>query len=286
MYTSFRQNNAQLYDAQPIGVFDSGVGGLSVWIEIRSQLPVESTIYFADQAHVPYGSRSLSEVREYATGITDFLINLGVKLIIVACNTASGAALGHLRSTFPQINFVGMEPAVKPAVENTHTGHIGVIATPTTFQGPLYQKLVHRYSRNVTIHTQICPGLVEAIEAGELDNTATEHILWDCLQPLITHNIDQLVLGCTHYPFILSMAKRLMGNGVTIIDPAPAVARQTRKLLQQNALLRINNHLTEHQLITSASTSHLRTIARSLVGYTGPIYKAMWLGNQLCIVDE
>ena len=270
---------------RPIGVFDSGVGGLSVWTEIRSQLPDEPTIYFADQAHVPYGSRSLSEVRVYATGITKFLLNQGAKLIVVACNTASGAALQHLRTTFPDIGFVGMEPAVKPAVKNTRTGHVGVIATPTTFQGFLYQELVHRFGRDVTIHTQTCPRLVEVIEAGHTSEESTITLLKKCLQPLLQHDIDQLVLGCTHYPFIMELAKHILGDEVTVIDPAPAVARQTGRLLRQNSLLSEGNNVSTHLFYTTGSVSYFKKIANALIGYNGQIFRAVWQDKVLTI-DE
>lgn len=268
-------------DTRPIGIFDSGVGGLSVWIELRTQLPNESTIYFADQAHVPYGSRSLLEVQEYALRITEFLLHQGAKIIVVACNTASGAALKSLRYAFPQIDFVGMEPAVKPAVENTHTGHVGVIATPTTFQGALYQQLVHRFGRDVMIHTQICPGLVEAIETGEIDNQSTALLLQKCLMPLVNHNIDQLVLGCTHYPFIIPIAQHILGDAVTLIDPAPAVARQTGRILDSKALLSQRNHAAKHVFYTSGAVDHLRITAEKLVGYTGAVLATPWHGNHL-----
>ncbi len=270
-------------DRRPIGIFDSGVGGLSVWIEIRTQLPFESTIYFADQAHVPYGSRSLLEVRDYAFRITEFLLNQGAKLIVVACNTASGAALQHLRHAFPHISFVGMEPAVKPAVENTHSGHIGVIATPTTFQGPLYQQLVSRFGRGVKIHTQICPGLVDAIEAGNTQNQSIIKLLQNCLMPLTDQNIDQLVLGCTHYPFIIPIAQRILGEAVTLINPAPAVARQTGRILEKKALLCKGNLTAQHIFFTSGSVSHLRKTAQALVGYTGAVSKTTWKDSHLYI---
>lgn len=261
------------YDGeQPIGIFDSGVGGLSVWIEIKRLLPNESTLYFADQVNVPYGNKSLQEIREYATSITDFLLSKGAKLIVVACNTASGAALQFLRETFPQTHFVGMEPAVKPAAEKTKTGHVGVIATPMAFEGVLYKKLAQRFGREVTIHTQVCPGLVDAIELGHTTTPATEKLLLNCLQPLAQQNIDHLVLGCTHFPFIAPLAKRILGQGVTLIDPAPAVARQTQRILLQKSILQQENTTGgNHLFCTTGSVKQLRHIAEALVGYTGNI---------------
>ncbi len=216
-----------------IGVFDSGVGGLSVWSEIVRQLPHERTVYVADQAHVPYGCRSLDEVRAFAEGITRFLLDQGAAIIVVASNTASAAALYHLRKTFPRVPFVGMEPALKPAVERTGTGAVGVIATPATFQGELFTNLVKRCNGDVRLHSQACPGLVEVVEAGALDCTETESLLKSYLSPMIEADIDQLVLGCTHYPFLRPVIERLMGPGTTVIDPAPSVARQVANVLTQ-----------------------------------------------------
>jgi len=219
-----------------VGVFDSGVGGLSVWREIARQLPQENTVYLADQARVPYGSRRLTEVRELYEGITRFLLDQGAKLIVVACNTASAAALHYLRRAFPNVPFVGMEPAVKPAVERTDNGVVGVIATPATFQGELFASLVERYASDVKVLTQVCPGLVEAVEASRLNTPETQALLRQCLKPLIEAGVDQLVLGCTHYPFLRPAIKRVVEAGVAVIDPAPAVARQARRVLARQGL--------------------------------------------------
>ncbi|MCX7681549.1 MAG: glutamate racemase [Anaerolineae bacterium] len=217
----------------PVAIFDSGVGGVSVWREIVRQLPGEDTLYLADQAHVPYGSRALEEVRSFAEAIVRFLIEKGARVIVLACNTASAAALHHLRRTFPQVSFVGMEPALKPAVERTRNGTVGVIATHATFQGELFSSLVARYAGGVRVLTRVCPGLVEAVEAGHLDTPATENLLRQCLTPLLEAGIDQLVLGCTHYHFLRPLIERIAGESVAVLDPAPAVARQTGRVLAQ-----------------------------------------------------
>ncbi len=216
-----------------IGVFDSGVGGLSVWREIVHQLPHERTIYVADQAHVPYGCRPLGEVREFAEEITRFLLDRGAGIIVLASNTTSAAALHHLRKVFPDVPFVGMEPALKPAIERTRTGAVGVIATPVTFQGELFTNLVKRYTEDVCLLSQACPGLVEAVEAGDLDCNETEAMLARYLSPMIEADVDQLVLGCTHYPFLRPVIERVMGPGTALIDPAPSVARQVAHVLSQ-----------------------------------------------------
>ena len=215
-----------------IGIFDSGVGGLSVLRAIRQQLPQEAVLYLADQGHVPYGPRPLAEVRAFSEEITRFLLARGAKLIVVACNTASAAALHHLRQTFPDVPFVGMEPAVKPAAEHTQTGVVGVLATPATFQGALYASVVERFANGVKLIQHTCPGLVAQIEAGQLDTPETRAILEDALLPMLEKGIDTVVLGCTHYPFVIPLIQEIVGPQVRVIDPAPAVARQVGRLLE------------------------------------------------------
>jgi len=185
----------------PIGVFDSGVGGLSVLKEIRLQMPNESVLYFGDQGHVPYGPRRVDEVRMFSEQITRFLLGLRAKLIVVACNAASAAALQYLRQIFPAISFVGMEPAVKPAAEVTHNGVVGVLATPATFQGALYASVVERFASGVKILQDTCPGLVGQIENGELDSDTTREILEKALRPMLEQGIDYRSAGLHPLPF-------------------------------------------------------------------------------------
>jgi glutamate racemase len=221
----------------PIGVFDSGVGGLSVLRAIRQQLPALPVIFLADQAHVPYGPRSLEQVRFFSEAISRYLLSRGCRLIAVACNAASAAALHHLRHKFPGTPFVGMEPAVKPAAETTRTGVVGVLATPATFQGALYASVVERFANGVTLLQHTCPGLVAQIEAGQLDTPRTRRILEDALKPMLAQGIDTVVLGCTHYPFVIPLIQEITGPGVRVIDPAPAVARQVSRLLESTGEL-------------------------------------------------
>jgi glutamate racemase len=215
----------------PIGVFDSGVGGLSVLKAIHAQIPQSSTIYLADQLHVPYGLRRLEEVRDFSAEITRFLISRGARLIVVACNTASAAALHYLRQEFPAVPIVGMEPAVKPAAEQTRSGVVGVLATQATFQGALYASVVERFANGVQILPDTCPGLVAQIESGQLDSPQTQAILENALQPMLMRGIDTIVLGCTHYPFVIPTIQKIVGPEVRVIDPAPAVARQVQRVL-------------------------------------------------------
>jgi glutamate racemase len=214
-----------------IGIFDSGVGGLSVLKALRLQLPDVAYIYFADQAHVPYGPRPLAEVRAFSNEIAGFLIAEGCDAIVVACNAASAAALHPLRHAYPQVPFIGMEPAVKPAAETTHSGVVGVLATPATFQGELYASVVVRFAAGVTVLQDTCPGLVGRIEAGDLDGPQTRAILERAIAPMLARGMDALVLGCTHYPFVRPLVEQIAGPGVRVIDPAPAVARQVERVL-------------------------------------------------------
>lgn len=215
-----------------IGLFDSGVGGLSVLRAVRAALPQADLLYFGDSAHVPYGARPRAEVRGFAEGITRFLAARGAKVIVVACNTASAAALHPLRKRpeFADLPIVGMEPAVKPAAETTRTGVVGVLATPATFQGELYASVVERFAAGVTVRQQTCPGLVQQIEAGALDTAETEAMLRGWVEPMLAQGIDTLVLGCTHYPFVIPLLEKICGPGVRVIDPAPAVARQVARV--------------------------------------------------------
>jgi glutamate racemase len=222
---------------QGIGILDSGVGGLSVLRHIKALLPHEYLIYFADQAHVPYGPRPATEIHQFSAEITRFLINQGSKLIVVACNTASAAALTYLRTNFPDIPFVGMEPAVKPGVVYSQKGKIGILATEGTFGSLRYANLLARYAQGVISFEDPCQGLVELIESGHLSGSKTERILRKAIDPMLASGIDTLILGCTHYPFVLPLIRQVTGPDVAIIDPAPAVARQVERLLKQRDLL-------------------------------------------------
>lgn len=264
-----------------IGIFDSGVGGLSVVREIRRQLPMNPILYFADQAHVPYGPRPMRQVRDFSESITRFLLDQGADLIVVACNTASAAALHSLRNSFPEISFVGMEPAVKPAAEFTKTGVVGVLATPATFQGQLYASVVERFARGVTILQNTCPGLVEEIEAGRLDGIATRRILEAALFPMLEQKIDTVVLGCTHYPFVIPVIKEIVGPEVRVIDPAPAVARQTERLLQKQGW-----KTSSLQLFTSGDKPALENLLPLLLGETALVKQVAWLEDRVLQIGE
>ncbi len=218
-------------DQRPIAMLDSGVGGLSILREVRRQLPNEDILYFADQGHVPYGPRPVQEIRALTEDITRFFLELDAKTVVLACNAASAASLHHLRRTFPHIPFVGMEPAVKPAAERTHSGVIGVLTTKATFQGELFASVIDRFAANVRVETQVCPIFVELVEQGELDSPRTRETARHYLAPLLEAKADQLVLGCTHFPFLTPILREIVGAGVDIIDPSPAVARQIGRVI-------------------------------------------------------
>ncbi|MCL4274250.1 MAG: glutamate racemase [Anaerolineales bacterium] len=264
----------------PIGIFDSGVGGLSVLREIRAQMPNEHLIYFGDQGHVPYGPRSMEQIQGFSEGITKFLLKHNSKIIVVACNTASAAALKHLRATFPDVQFVGMEPAVKPAAEKTQTGKVGVLATPATFQGALYASVVERFANGVELYQNTCPGLVDQIEKGELDSPATRAILEDALLPMLEKNIDTVVLGCTHYPFVIPLIEQIVGGNVRVIDPAPAVAKQVKRLLDAGGMLNQNGDEGTVRFITSGEADSVKRLLSTLLGIDSEVEAVIWRGDR------
>ncbi len=224
-------------DPRPIGIFDSGIGGLTVARAIRQALPAERLLYFGDGVHVPYGPRPAGEVLAFSEGITRFLLERGCKLVVIACNTASAAALAPLRERMPQVPFVGMEPAVKPAAEHTRTGVVGVIATVATVQSAVFASVVERFAQGVEVIQQACPGLVKQIEDGAFDTPETEAMLRGWLGPMVDRGIDALVLGCTHYPLVRPLIERIVGPGVRVIDPAPAIARRVEQVLREHGTL-------------------------------------------------
>ena len=263
----------------PIGIFDSGVGGLSVLREIRAQMPEESAIYFGDQGHIPYGPRPMEQIRNFSETITGFLLERDAKIIVVACNTASAAALKYLREKFPTVSFVGMEPAVKPAAEQTATGRVGVLATPATFQGALYASVVERFANGAVLFQNTCTGLVQEIERGNLDGPETRQILKDALLPMLEKDIDTVVLGCTHYPFVIPLIQEIVGEKVRVIDPAPAVARQVKRLLEAERMKSQPSHPGTVQVYTSGDSTSLEGLLSVLLGESGEVTEVNWLSD-------
>lgn len=269
----------------PIGILDSGVGGLSVLRHIRAQLPAESLLYVADQAHVPYGSRPAAEIQAFSAGITRYLLERRARVIVVACNTATAAALTYLRAQFPDVPFVGMEPAVKPAAALTHSGKVGVLATPGTFGSSRYATLMARYARDVAVIEDPCLGLVPLIESGAVAAPKTERLLRRIVEPMLAAGVDTLVLGCTHYPFVRPLLETILDGRAAIIDPAPAVARQTGRVLQTRDLLATGSEAAV-QLVTTGPDGPFRQLSARLLGVSYPVTTAVWHNSVLTSAQD
>lgn len=265
-----------------IGVFDSGVGGLSVLRHIRAELPGEPLVYLADRAHVPYGPRPASEIQQFSEGITRFLLRQGARLIVVACNTATAAALNHLRQVFPHVSFVGTEPAVKPAAQQTQSGKVGVLATSRTFDSQRYVALMARYGQGIELFEDPCVGLVPLIEAGQIDTPETEQLLQTALSPMLRAGVDTVVLGCTHYPFVLPLIEKIVGTAVTIIDPAPAIARQTHRLYRGQEVVADNAVSPgETRFFATAYAPQTQYLIQQWLGWQSVVETAVWHNGSL-----
>ena len=251
--------------SRPIGVFDSGVGGLSVLREIRRALPAETLCYVADSAHAPYGERSVAYIEARSRHIIGFLQAQGAKAVVVACNTVTGLVIGHLRAAFPGLPLIAIEPAVKPAAQSTHSGVIGLLATRQTVASPGLQRLLQLHASGRQVLLQACPGWVERVERGELDGAETEAAVAQFLRPLLAQGADTLVLGCTHYPFLAPLIRRLAGPAVQVLDPAPAVARELARRLAALDLLNPATKVGREQFWTSADPRRI-----------GPVISALW----------
>lgn len=247
--------------ANPIGVFDSGLGGLSVWQELVKLMPSEDIVYFADSGNCPYGNRTKSEIIEFSIRNSQFLIDNGAKIIVVACNTATGAAIKVLRDRF-DIPFIGMEPAIKPAAKETKTKHIGVLATKGTLESELFRETKNAYTKDVTVHMQIGQGLVEVVENQKIEEKSTEVLLQKYLQPMLDNKVDKIVLGCTHYPFLQPVFEKLLKQNVDLINPAPAVAKQTLRQLTNFSILNKKTIPPKYDFYTSGDKEVLERFLR------------------------
>jgi glutamate racemase len=246
----------------PIGVFDSGVGGLSILHHIRLELPQEDFIYIADTAHIPYGSKSEASVTQRSITLTQFFLRQDVKAIVIACNTATAAAIATLRSLH-SLPIVGVEPAVKPAITMTKSGIIGVLATNGTLASAKFGHLIERFGKSVELIVQPCPGLVEQVEKAELSGVVTRTLIEHYLTPLLKRGADTLVLGCTHYPFLKPLIEDIVGQGIAIIDPGFAVSQQLRHRLKLEGLLTEKDTPGEEQFWTSGDPEAIQqAIAR------------------------
>ena len=253
----------------PIGLFDSGAGGLTILSALRRELPYENYIYFGDTAHCPYGARSDAEVIELSCQASQFLIDGGAKLILVACNTASQAALNTLRATF-SVPFIGVVPAVKPAARATKKGRIGVAATNQAAKALYLRQLIDEFAEGIEVYAVGCPELVTLVEQGELDGTTVEDVVRHALQPLLTENVDVIVLGCTHFPALRPVIERITAHRVQVIDSGSAVARRTHSVLDAETLIRHTNSASasgDLRLWCSGDPTTFSAVSSKLLGY-------------------
>ncbi|MBV1914528.1 MAG: glutamate racemase [Pseudomonadales bacterium] len=258
-----------LNENQPIGIFDSGVGGLSILESIRQTLPNEQLIYVADAAHAPYGNQTDQQIIDHSLRVCRFLLDQNVKAIVVACNTATTIAISTIRA-IASIPVIGVEPAIKPAVEQSKTGVVGVLATAGTLQSTQFEKLSNLYGRTAEGHsveliTQPCNGLVERVEAGDLNGPVVTQLLEQHLQPLLDRNVDTLVLGCTHYPFLIETITQITGSTVSIIHPGEAVAKQVERRLESESQLSPTHNQTPIQFFSSQANKTYRLRFESLL---------------------
>jgi glutamate racemase len=247
----------------PIGVFDSGVGGLSVLVEIRGALPHEDLVYVADSGHAPYGDKPIEYIQARAHAIVGFLEARGAKAVVVACNTATGVSVDALRAQYT-LPIVGIEPAVKPGAAATASGVVGVLATRQTIASARFARLVETFARGVRVVAQPCPGLVEKVEQGNLTGDDTRALVREYVEPLRAQGADTIVLGCTHYPFLAPVIAEAAGPGIAIIDPAAAVARELRRRLEQDHLLTPSRRPGATTFWTSGPPARLQAIVSAL----------------------
>ena len=255
-------------DNRPIGVFDSGMGGLSVWKEIKSSLANESLIFFGDGLRCPYGSRPESEVLQFTIEGVERLLAEGCKLIVIACNTATDVAIDYLREHYPQIPFVGLEPAVKPAALSTKTGIVAVLATQRSLEGSLFIKTSSKYATQAKIIKSVGEGFVEIVEHGRENSAEAEERVRQVVEPLIAAGVDKIVLGCTHYPFLRETIERVIaGRQVDIIDSGEAVERRVEYLLDEYSLRADSDNVPSYRLLTLADEHYLERLERRAYGY-------------------
>jgi len=245
-----------------IGVFDSGVGGTSIWKEIITRLPSENTIYLADSKNAPYGNKTRQEIVNICIKNTEILLNKGAKLIVIACNTATTNAIHILRSKY-NIPFIGIEPAIKPAALASKTKSIGILATKGTLSSDLFHKTAQKFSSDISIIEQEGTGLVTLIETNKIYSKEMSILLQKLLIPMMKKKIDHLVLGCSHYPYLVPQIQNIVGSGVTITDSGYAVAKQTEKILIQKELLSSKKTLGNHQLLTNQDVNILASFVQN-----------------------
>jgi len=244
---------------QPIGIFDSGVGGTSIWREINKLMPLESTIYLADSKNAPYGQKSKNDILQLSIKNTEKLIEMGAKIIVVACNTATTNAISELRKNY-DIPIVGIEPAIKPAAILTKTKKIGILATKGTLNSELFSKTSDLYAQNIQTIEIVGEGLVSLIENHQIASREVHELLVKYLEPMIKANIDYLVLGCSHYPYLIPVIQKILPKNVIIIDSGEAVARQTKTLLESKKLLKKRSFPTYYHFYSNLNTKTLQSL--------------------------
>ena len=248
---------------RPVGIFDSGVGGLSVALEIRRELPHEDLLYVADSGYAPYGDRPPEYIEQRALAIVDFFVARNAKAVVVACNTATAVAVDALRARWT-MPIVAIEPAVKPAAAATRSGVVGVLATTQTISSTRFERLAETFGAGVQILAQPCPGLVECVESGALTADETRTLVESYVRPLLEKGADTLVLGCTHYPFVRPLIESVAGPGAKIIDPAAAVARELRRRLADRRLLSDNAKAGSVRFWTTGEPAQMQRVLRGL----------------------
>jgi glutamate racemase len=252
-------------NARPIAVFDSGVGGISVLKHIHRLLPNEHLLYVADSIHAPYGNKSATEIQARCFAIAEFLIAKDAKALVVACNTATAAAIDQMRAKY-RLPIIGMEPAVKPAAAASSSGIIGVLATTGTLQSAQFAALLESYGRNVEIVTQACVGLVECVERGELSHNSTRALVKQYCKPLLDQGADSIVLGCTHYPFLKPLIQEVVGEGVVLIDTGAAVSNQLKSRLFEHGLLAANHQIASVNFWSNSPSANPEQVISQLWG--------------------
>lgn len=254
-------------NTKAIAVIDSGVGGVSVWAEIVRQLPGESTLYYADTANCPYGPRTKEQIQELTHECVKQVMILGAKIIVLACNTMTAAAVSQLRKLYPQTDFIGMEPAVKPAAKLSRTGTIATLATRATLKGEIYRETLSGLPSRITVIEQSGDGLVELVEAQMQNSQQCLDLLTKYLTPMIERNADQLVLGCTHYPFLRESINKVTKGSLHIIDPAPAIASRVKQILTSRQILAPQTNPPTHRFISSAGDEQAALIRARALAY-------------------
>jgi glutamate racemase len=254
---------------RPIGIFDSGVGGLTVANAISLLLPNEAILYIGDTARIPYGNKSKDDIEKFSLEMTKFLLDKDCKAIVIACNTASAYALEAVRNTYPDIPVIAMEPAVKPAIEQSKTGAIGVLATLGTLKSDRYSHLKDKFGQGIQILENPCLGLVDNIEAGKWNDPETVLLLETILKPMVDAQVDHIVLGCTHYPIVIPLIANIMGDSVQLVNPAPAIAKQVYRQLAERNLLCVDTALKEsspkHTVWATGSTLSFNYLLKELL---------------------